>query len=264
MSVVNFINVQVPIAAFLEKYVAKDALVYVAPEEHVVFAKTVFYHRFLKVVASIAPTYKWTLKQQAVLAKELFYVLRSKALVNDPMSVSVSARLDMCWHALILETELYDQFCRSICGRFLHHSTETINDDADEKQKRIQKMLLIAKNSDDPVGDKWVWEDLEPKVVRERKRKSVDHETRGDKRQKEEEKMSIYVKGLDGITYNFCVQQNTTILEVKQMIFEKIRKRVDEQRLIHSGMQLEDGCTLARYNITNNATIHLVMRLRGC
>jgi Ubiquitin family len=55
-----------------------------------------------------------------------------------------------------------------------------------------------------------------------------------------------------------------TVEHVKQELQNIEGTPPEQQRLIFTGKQLEDDRTLAHYNIQNGATLHLVLRLRGC
>ena len=85
--------------------------------------------RFRKALAfDISPVLKRYIKEQNVseeTAKEHEQELK-KFLVLCSLQVDrsfgISETIDQLWHTFIVFTRAYSEFCREVCGRFIHHS----------------------------------------------------------------------------------------------------------------------------------------------
>lgn len=80
----------------------------------------------------------------------------------------------------------------------------------------------------------------------------------------------IYVRTLTGKNIDIPYDGKMTIKELKQKLQDKEGIPADQQRLVYQGKQLEETVqgfdeerTLKDYGIDANATVHLILRLRG-
>ncbi|KIL67239.1 hypothetical protein M378DRAFT_159641 [Amanita muscaria Koide BX008] len=73
----------------------------------------------------------------------------------------------------------------------------------------------------------------------------------------------LFVKTLTGKTISVMCASNYTVRNVKEIVQEREGIPPDQLWFIFSGKKLEDDRTLSHYNITNDSTLHLVLRLRG-
>ena len=65
-----------------------------------------------------------------------------------------------------------------------------------------------------------------------------------------------------GRTLTIYLEPFNTIEYLKQRIQDSTGIKSKDQRLIYDGKQLEDNRTVASYNIWNESTIHMVLRIR--
>ncbi|KAM6495379.1 hypothetical protein JOM56_008085 [Amanita muscaria] len=73
----------------------------------------------------------------------------------------------------------------------------------------------------------------------------------------------LFVKTLTGKTISVMCASNYTVRNVKEIVQEREGIPPDQLWFIFAGKKLEDDRTLSHYSITNDSTLHSVLRLRG-
>lgn len=202
------------------------------------------------------------------MATELWHALVAKALDRDVTRTSVPPLLDKLWHAVILETEVWDSFCVDVLGgdRLPHSQYTSEGSTSEEKNKRIDHLQGIARSifpgrqmdeswwsvREDPGGD-------DTKKVKGRGRKA-----KRDRERVADPGLEVYFKMLEGPSKTMYVSPTDPISLLTKMVAFVDRCTEGEIRLIYAGRQLELGHSVGHYGITNQTTIHVVKRLRGC
>ena len=77
------------------------------------------------------------------------------------------------------------------------------------------------------------------------------------------QEIQIHVATLTGAVHDFYISDSLTVEGLKFMIQDADGVPCDQQRLIFAGKQLEDSRLLTSYNIQDDNTVNLVLRLRG-
>ena len=74
--------------------------------------------------------------------------------------------------------------------------------------------------------------------------------------------VSITIKTLTGESFPLEIEGNDSICELKMKIAKRLEIPPEQQRLIFSGKPMNDNSVLDDYNITNDAEIYVIRRLR--
>ena len=74
--------------------------------------------------------------------------------------------------------------------------------------------------------------------------------------------LQIFVKMITGKVMSIYVPADATTEQLKQLVEEREGYPAEDQRMIFAGKGLENGRSLSDYNIMNESTVHMVLRLR--
>lgn len=76
--------------------------------------------------------------------------------------------------------------------------------------------------------------------------------------------VTVTIKDFHGNPFDLGVKLfKTTILDLKERIQKLLGIPPDQQRIIFSGIQLEDIYTLYDYGVTKGSTLRMALRMRG-
>ncbi|KAM3207475.1 hypothetical protein ACQJBY_062617 [Aegilops geniculata] len=75
--------------------------------------------------------------------------------------------------------------------------------------------------------------------------------------------MEIFVQVPSGRTLSVMVERSDTVGSVMEKVREKEGVPLDRHRVVYAGKQLEDGRTLAEYNVMKESTLCVILRLGG-
>lgn len=151
-----------------------------------------------------------------------------------PLRLSPPEEIDTVWHLHILDTRTYSRTMESLLGRVPHHDPDGAHDGADKKQRAENTVVAFrARFGIARPASSSAWRQFSPDV---------------------------------GNVWEAEVTPTEQLPPHLHFLRKASKEKDDDgqQRLIFKGRQLENGRALADYNIQENDSIHLVLKLGGC
>ena len=194
----------------------------------------------------------------------------------DAKAYSPSFIIDEIWHLFLLFPKDYSRLCSDVLGsgELLDHNPLATSDSDQIKryQNTIKRYELLFKEEppsaywDDNLINSFSANHSSSSDIAKytSKKDHIKLESSSSYPNTHSFSMQIFYKNTIGIDFALNVSPSDTILYVKQLIERIDGSPICIQRLIYSGRQLEDDRTLSDYNIRPEATLQLVLKLRGC
>eukprot|EP00985_Skeletonema_marinoi_P010950 scaffold5154_cov85-Skeletonema_marinoi.AAC.2 len=197
--------------------------------------------------------------RKVLIAYRQFMILKKEMKDWDAEILSPCYLVDQMWHCHILDVVNYCHDMMLLCGHVVGHNPDGALDAAGKQKRDDTTRAALQGHFGSYDEEVWAFSPIasENEGTDESGNSSSESKRSGDT-------MQIFIKGLDGRTYTLRVRPTTTVASVKAAIRKEKDIPADMQRLIFAGKDLEDGNTLADYNIGRENTLHLLLKLLGC
>lgn len=205
----------------------------------------------------------WTDEYVNQIEKEFERFIFLKSIDNE---CSPSDDIDILWHQILLDTEYYYNYCKKNFNQIIHHKPQN-SLDQEARKLRLEKTAKLYKEIYNEEQNPIVWQKFNTnnnstnilgnsELLNEIN--NIKQEVSNDLK-----RYMIFIKPYSG-TFALYVTKNDTIDYIKSEISKKIDMNKDIMRLVYSNITLENNYTLSYYNIYEHATLHALVKVKGC
>ena len=137
-----------------------------------------------------------------------------------------------------------------------------------------EQLILLMESPTDTFNSFMIWRDYFINIMNQKQREEYRENYRNkfipfeelisfSKSFYSKNSFIVYIQSLTGRSIDILTTQQMSIKEMKMIFQVKDGIPIEQQRFIFAGKQLEDSMFVGMYNITKEANINLVLRLRG-